>query len=46
MIGSTRNKITRLNSGYHVPLVTPMIGERVNLQETGQVFGEWWKMVQ
>ncbi len=39
-------EITRLNSGYHVPLVTPMIGEGVNLQETGQVFSEWWKMVQ
>lgn len=39
-------EITRLNSSYHVPLVTPMIGEKVNLQETGQVFSEWWKMVQ
>jgi L-ascorbate metabolism protein UlaG (beta-lactamase superfamily) len=39
-------EITRLNSSYLVPLVTPMIGERVNLQETRQVFSEWWKMVQ
>ena len=36
-------EITRLNSGYHVPLVTPMIGESVNLQEIGQAFQEWWE---
>ncbi|WP_421799319.1 MBL fold metallo-hydrolase [Haliscomenobacter sp.] len=36
-------EITRLDSGYDVPLVTPMIGECVNLQESGQVFQEWWK---
>lgn len=39
-------EITRLNAAYHVPLVTPMIGESVNLKETGQAFREWWKTVQ
>lgn len=38
-------EITRLNGGYDVPLVTPMIGECINLQESGQVFQEWWTTV-
>ena len=36
-------EITRLNSGYDVPLVTPLIGECVNLKETEQAFQDWWK---
>lgn len=36
-------EVTRLNSEYPVPLVAPMIGEGVNLQESGQTFQEWWK---
>lgn len=39
-------EITRLNAAYHVPLVTPLIGEEVYLNETGQTFHEWWKTVQ
>ncbi|WP_373548416.1 MBL fold metallo-hydrolase [Haliscomenobacter sp.] len=39
-------EITRLNSGYLVPLVTPLIGECVNLKESGQAFQEWWKTLQ
>ena len=38
-------EIIHLNAAYHVPLVTPLIGEGVNLKETGQTFREWWKTV-
>ncbi len=37
------DEISRLNSAYHFPLVTPMIGEVVNLNNDSQVFKEWWK---
>lgn len=39
-------EITSMNSGYQVPLVTPIIGECVNLQESRQVFQEWWTQLQ
>jgi L-ascorbate metabolism protein UlaG (beta-lactamase superfamily) len=29
----------------NLPLVTPVIGEMVNLADTGHVFPEWWKTV-
>lgn len=35
-------KITELNKVYNIPLVTPMIGEVVNLKDTKQEFKEWW----
>jgi L-ascorbate metabolism protein UlaG (beta-lactamase superfamily) len=35
-------KITELNKAYHFPLVTPMIGELVRLDETNQSFKQWW----
>ncbi len=35
-------KITELNKSFHIPLVTPMIGELVNLQDEQQQFKQWW----
>jgi L-ascorbate metabolism protein UlaG (beta-lactamase superfamily) len=35
-------KITELNQAYHFPLVTPMIGEIVRLDEVDQPFKQWW----
>lgn len=39
------NEITRLSKSYSVSLVTPMIGQLVNLNDPDQVFTEWWKGV-
>ncbi len=39
------NEMARHNQQFRVPLVTPQIGEPVNLNDTTQVFGEWWKDV-
>ncbi len=35
-------KITELNKEYNIPLVTPIIGEPVNLDDVNQPFTEWW----
>ncbi|WP_317130433.1 MBL fold metallo-hydrolase [Pedobacter frigidisoli] len=35
-------KITELNQVQKMPLVTPMIGELVNLKNDKQVFKQWW----
>lgn len=35
-------KISELNKAYGIPLLTPRIGELVNLKDTGQTFKEWW----
>lgn len=35
-------KITALNKSRGLSLVTPMIGEQVNLKDSTQVFREWW----
>ena len=35
--------ITTLNKTISIPLVTPMIGEPVNLKDKAQQFSEWWK---
>jgi L-ascorbate metabolism protein UlaG (beta-lactamase superfamily) len=35
-------KITELNKEYNFPLVTPMIGETVNLNDPDQQFRQWW----
>jgi L-ascorbate metabolism protein UlaG (beta-lactamase superfamily) len=37
--------ITALNKKERVPLITPMIGEKVNLKDSTQVFKEWWKEI-
>lgn len=39
------NKITRLAKANHIPVLTPLIGEAVNLNDTTQTFREWWKTV-
>ncbi|MGB3799047.1 MAG: MBL fold metallo-hydrolase [Lewinella sp.] len=36
-------KITELNEDFNIPLVTPMIGEVVELKDTTQVFARWWE---
>ena len=38
-------KITELNKNFNIPLVTPMIGEVVNLNDTAQDFKQWWEGV-
>lgn len=35
-------KLTELNRSYNIPLVTPIIGEIVNLKDTTQQFKKWW----
>ncbi|KKN18044.1 hypothetical protein LCGC14_0959670 [marine sediment metagenome] len=35
-------QITELNKAYNLPLVTPIIGEVVNLKNPNQVFKPWW----
>lgn len=39
------SEISRLNNQYRIPLVTPMIGEQVNLNDAAQTFKEWWNIV-
>jgi L-ascorbate metabolism protein UlaG (beta-lactamase superfamily) len=39
------SKLSTLSKTAHLPLVTPMIGEVVNLNDSKQVFKEWWKGV-
>lgn len=34
--------ITELNKSVKQPMITPVIGELVNLNDTAQVFSEWW----
>lgn len=38
-------KITELNKRYNFSLVTPVIGEVVNLKDTTQQFTQWWNKV-
>jgi L-ascorbate metabolism protein UlaG (beta-lactamase superfamily) len=35
-------RISELNKSYKFPLVTPMIGEIVRLNDINQVFKQWW----
>ena len=37
-------QITLLNEKYQQPLVTPMIGQVVDLEDEGQDFERWWEM--
>lgn len=34
--------LTELNKTHHFPLVTPIIGEVVNLEDPNQKFEQWW----
>ncbi len=36
------SKITELNKTIGIPLVTPIIGEPVNLKDSSQQFTQWW----
>jgi L-ascorbate metabolism protein UlaG (beta-lactamase superfamily) len=38
-------EMTRLAAGKHYKLATPMIGEKVMLGDSSQVFKQWWKEV-
>lgn len=38
-------RIAELNMQINVSLVTPLIGEKINLTDTSQVFLHWWKNV-
>lgn len=38
--------ITELNKEAKVSIITPIIGEQVNLKDSTQKFSEWWKEVQ
>lgn len=35
-------KVSELNRNYNIPLVTPIIGQRVNLKDSSQQFSQWW----
>ncbi|CAN5490702.1 MBL fold metallo-hydrolase [soil metagenome] len=37
--------ITELNKTANIPLITPLIGEQVNLKDNTQLFTEWWKNI-
>lgn len=38
-------KVTELGKTNHIPVITPMIGEVVNLKDSTQTFKAWWKRV-
>ncbi|MDB4304189.1 MBL fold metallo-hydrolase, partial [Desulfosarcina sp.] len=37
------SEITKLNKDSELKLITPIIGEQVNLKDTTQTFTQWWK---
>jgi len=38
-------EVNRFSIGTEISLITPIIGEKVKLQDTNQVFSKWWKNV-
>ncbi len=38
-------KITQFNINAGIPLLTPVIGEKVYLQDSSQIFEKWWENV-
>lgn len=38
-------KITENSKDINLPIITPMIGEQVNLKDSTQTFSQWWKDV-
>jgi hypothetical protein len=36
-------KVSAMAREHNIPLITPMIGEMVNLKDDTQMFSEWWK---
>lgn len=39
-------RITEFNKSVGLTLVTPIIGERVNLKDTAQIFSKWWEGIE
>lgn len=39
------NKITQMNKVTNIPLITPLIGEKVDLKDDDQMFTQWWKEI-
>lgn len=39
------SKLSELNKAEQIPLLTPMIGEQVDLKNNHQRFTEWWKTI-
>lgn len=39
------NKITEMNKLTNIPLITPLIGEKVDLKDNNQAFTHWWKEI-
>jgi len=37
------NKLAENSEHYNIRVLTPMIGETVNLKDTTQQFSKWWK---
>ena len=35
--------ISALSKDFNIKLITPLIGEQVNLKDSNQQFAEWWK---
>lgn len=38
-------EVTALSKEFNIPIITPMIGEQVNLKDSTQEFSEWWKNI-
>ncbi len=38
-------RIVELNKQFRIPLITPMIGEKVNLNDNNQLFLNWWEQI-
>lgn len=39
------NSISELNQSVHTPMITPQIGEKVDLKNKNQIFEQWWKKI-
>ena len=39
------SKITAISSVENIPLITPMIGQQVNLKDSTQTFNRWWENI-
>ena len=37
------NEVSNFNKENPIPLVTPVIGEKVNLNDSTQTFTKWWE---
>jgi len=38
-------RVQALKHEYNIPLITPMIGQQVNLFDGTQQFSQWWKYI-